>query len=256
MGALVDALPAGPLHRWDRAHAFRVALNGGTVGAVDDLEALAGENAFAIRKPGGGWEIVVARDATLVAPKIWRLSRLLRGLGGSEDQAAIAAPAGATVVRLDGAVVPLVDALDEIGVPAVWRFAPGQVDQADARAVEMTATPTALALKPLAPAHLRARRDAAGVRFTWIRRTRIDGDAWGIDEVPLSEESERYELDIRDGGGAPLRTMTSSSPSILYAAAQELADFGAPQTNVSVALAQVSAVAGRGFALERIVPID
>ena len=112
VGSLVDPLAAGPLHRWDRTNAFRVALSGGSVGSVEDIEALAGENAFALLKPDGAWEILAAADAVLTATKTWRLSRLLRGLGGSEDSASVAAPAGSLIVKLDESVVPLANSLD------------------------------------------------------------------------------------------------------------------------------------------------
>ncbi len=248
IGALVDPLGAGPLWRWDRGASVRVLMRGGTVASIDDDEALAGENAFAIRKPGGSWEILVAGEAELVDARTWRLSKLLRGLGGSENAAAVAAPVGATIVRLDPAVAPLVDSLDRIGQSDTWRIGPSRLDHADARFVEVSSSATAIALRPFSPVHAKARRTVDGVVFSWIRRTRIDGDAWDVAEVPLGEDMERYELDILSAGGATARTLTASAPSILYPAADEIADFGAPQSVIDIALAQMSVVAGRGFA--------
>ena len=66
--------------------------------------------------------------------------------------------------------------------------------------------------------------------FSWIRRTRIDGDSW-LGEVPLGEDSERYAVDILSGSTV-LRTLDAAAPSVLYAAADEIADFGAPQMAV------------------------
>ena len=93
--------------------------------------------------------------------------------------------------------------------------------------------------------HVKARRDGSGVTITWIRRTRIDGDSW-VGEVPLGEDSEQYEVDILSGGDV-VRTLSATSPSALYAAADELADFGAAQTSLTVRVAQVSATVGRGL---------
>ena len=98
---------------------------------------------------------------------------------------------------------------------------------------------------PLTPVHVKASRDGGGVTFTWIRRTRIDGDSW-VGEVPLGEDSEQYALDILSGGSV-VRTLSAATPSALYAAAAELADFGVPQSTLHVRLAQVSATVGRGF---------
>jgi hypothetical protein len=45
-----------------------------------------------------------------------------------------------------------------------------------------------------------------------------------------------------------VRTLTATAPSVLYAAADEIADFGVPQAHLSVRVAQLSATVGRGFA--------
>jgi hypothetical protein len=44
-----------------------------------------------------------------------------------------------------------------------------------------------------------------------------------------------------------VRTLASTQPSILYGNAEEIADFGGPQSALSLRIAQMSAVAGRGF---------
>ena len=103
------------------------------------------------------------------------------------------------------------------------------------------------ALRPPSPVHVTARREAAGIRIAWMRRTRRDGDGWDAIEVPLAEDAERYEIDILDAGGV-VRTLASTQPSVLYAGAQEIADFGTPQSALALSVAQMSAVAGRGFA--------
>ncbi len=87
--------------------------------------------------------------------------------------------------------------------------------------------------------------------LTWIRRTRADGDSWE-GEVPLGEDIERYEVDILSGASV-LRTLSTTTPSVLYASADELTDFGAAQTSLSVRVAQLSATVGRGFAAQATV---
>jgi hypothetical protein len=118
----------------------------------------------------------------------------------------------------------------------------------DPAAVALTVTPGDTALKPLAPVHVAAVRAGDGIHISWIRRTRIDGDGWGI-EVPLGEESEAYVLDILSGG-AVVRTIACTAPQALYAAADELADFGTVQTSLHVRVAQISATVGAGHAAE------
>jgi hypothetical protein len=115
--------------------------------------------------------------------------------------------------------------------------------------VELTNTPQATALRPLSPVHLRAARGGTGILLRRTRRSRIDGDSWVAEDVPLGEASERYEIDILDGATVK-RTLAADAPQVLYAAADEIADFGAPQLSVSFRVAQLSATVGRGVAAQ------
>ena len=66
--------------------------------------------------------------------------------------------------------------------------------------------------------------------------------------MPLAEDVESYDLQILDGA-AIKRTLTSSTPSVLYTAAQQNADWGAPlgpgQT-LAIRIYQLSNRLGRG----------
>jgi hypothetical protein len=69
--------------------------------------------------------------------------------------------------------------------------------------------------------------------------------SWDV-TVPLGEDAEAYEVDIL-AGTAVVRTLHASAPSALYAAADEIADFGTAQTSLAVRVYQISATVGRGF---------
>jgi len=108
-------------------------------------------------------------------------------------------------------------------------------------------------LKPLSPVHVRALRGAGGdITLTWIRRTRIGGDGWDGAEVPLGEESERYEVDILNGD-AVVRTIMSTTAACVYSAADQVVDFGSAQAALAVAVHQISPAYGRGTAKRAIV---
>ncbi len=97
--------------------------------------------------------------------------------------------------------------------------------------------------------HISGSRNGAGdLTITWVRRTRYGGDWRDLVDVPLNEASEAYEVDVLDGAGAVVRTLSSTSPSVTYTAADQTTDFGAPQAAVDVAVYQLSAAVGRGFA--------
>ncbi len=92
---------------------------------------------------------------------------------------------------------------------------------------------------------LAARREAGGVRLSWIRRTRFGGDNWDIEDVPLNEDREAYVVEIM-AGAAVRRSLAATGPSLLYDSAAEAEDFGGRQASLSIRVAQLSAFAGRG----------
>jgi hypothetical protein len=249
IGATLAPFEAGPLWRFDRRATVEVELSGGALQSVPIEAALAGANLVAIGGTGQDWEILAFTKAELLAPRRWRLSGLIRGLAGSEPLAGILKPAGSRVVVLDGGVVDLATGLDALNRTAAYRLSAEGSDHADPLAVSFEATPGPAALLPLAPVHAKARRETGGVRLSWIRRTRFGGDNWELAEVPLNEDSEAYEVRIM-GGASLKRRLTTDTSSLLYPAADEIADFGAPQEALAVRIAQLSAAVGPGHFAE------
>jgi hypothetical protein len=123
----------------------------------------------------------------------------------------------------------------------------------DSSYAETTHAFAGVGLRPLAPVHVGARREAGDIQIGWVRRTRVGGDGWETAEVPLGEAAELYEVDVLTPGGEVVRTLVSEAPAVTYSAAQQTADFGGPVAALHVAVAQVSAVYGRGIARRAIV---
>jgi hypothetical protein len=246
-GQTLDDLPAGPTARWQRA-SFRVQLYGGALNSVSDSALFAGANAAAVQRADGAWEVIQFANAELVADRTYSLSRLLRGQAGSEWAMSSHLPAGAPFVLLDQHVVTIASGLDALERSLQLRIVMAGRDHGDPTALALAATPQATALKPLMPVHLKAVRNVSGVTFSWIRRTRSDGDTWA-GEVPLGEDVEQYALDILSGSNV-VRTLTATTASVLYASADEVSDFGAPQASLHVRVTQLSATVGRGFAAD------
>jgi hypothetical protein len=69
-------------------------------------------------------------------------------------------------------------------------------------------------------------------------------------DVPLAEDSEAYAVDILDGSVVK-RSLTTATTSVLYSAAHQTADWGAPlgpgQT-LAIRIFQLSGLIGRGAA--------
>jgi hypothetical protein len=254
IGRTLTALPAGPLWRWQPHRTLDVLIPRGVLSAVGDPGALAGEVLLAVEGEGGAVEVLAFATAILIAPDTWRLGRLLRGLGGSEAAASIAKPAGAGCVVLDGALLPVATGAAALGRTLDLRIAPAGTDHADPATVSVSVTPGPAALKPLAPVHATARREAGGVRIGWIRRARHGGDSWDLAEVPLAEEAEAYRLEIM-AGSTVKRAVTVDQAGWLYPAADELADFGAAQTALALRVSQISRAAGAGDVLSAAVAV-
>jgi hypothetical protein len=111
-----------------------------------------------------------------------------------------------------------------------------------------------VALKPFAPVHVSGERDGDDLAITWIRRGRIGQELRANADIPLSEETESYQVDILNlAETAVLRTLSSATQSVAYTAAQQTTDFGSPQAAIPVRIYQLSAIVGRGYAAEAIV---
>ncbi len=255
VGETLDAAPAGPTGRFDAHAKFRVRLYRGALASAGDAAVLAGANAACLVQPDGSVEVIQFANAELVGERTYEISRLLRGQAGSEWAMGAPLAAGARFVVLDATVIELVRGIELLDRTMQLRVVAADRSHGDPTAVARTATPQATALRPLAPVHLRARRSAAGVALSWVRRTRRDGDSWATADVPLGEDSEAYAVEILLGATV-VRSLAATQPSALYAAADELADFGTPQASLAVRIAQLSATVGRGFAAESILIVQ
>lgn len=236
---LTDLPPASP-HRLDRG-GVTVRLEGKTLASAPLAAVLAGDNALAIRAPSGDWEVLAFQNAELVAADTWRLSGLLRGQrdGLATD---VVIPAGAPVVLLDEAVVPMEVGAFERGVSLMVRAAPAGGPPAGSAMTQVSAVWSGRALRPLSPTHLRTRLAAGDLQLTWIRRARVGGDVWD-GEVPLGEGAERYRIRVLDGA-AVLREVEVSAPAFTYTAAMRAAD--APSGAAKIEVSQGGALYGWG----------
>ena len=244
-GVTLDPLPATFTSRLDRASKIRVELDQGSLASASELALLAGANLAAIANADGDWEVLQFQSAVLTAPATYELSLFLRGQAGTE--AAMRAPlaAGARFVLLDAAPTLVDMSQDEIGLAYTWRCGPANRDIGHASYLETTHVFSGVGLRPLSPAHVRGLRSAGDLAISWIRRTRLGGDSWDAAEVPLGEDTERYEVDILDGATVK-RTLSATSPAVTYTAAQQTTDFGSPQSSISLRVFQLSTVHGRG----------
>lgn len=245
VGITQNDLPSGPEGRLDYATRLTVKVEGEALTSCTLLQLLAGRNVAAVRNADGTWEMLQFAEATLVGAGTYELSGLLRGQAGTESAMRTPVGAGARFVLVNTAVTRIDLTASEIRLPYSWRVGPAARDIGDASYVTAEHTFEGLGLKPLSPVHVRAARSGGDISISWLRRTRVGGDAWESPDVPLSEDVESYEVDILDGA-AVKRTLTATSESVTYTSAQQAADFGGAQSSVDVRVYQLSASYGRG----------
>ena len=200
---------------------LEVNLLHGTCASASWADVLNGANLFAIGDPEAGpWELFQFAEAALLSPGRWALSRRLRGQLGTDGVMPPVWPAGSTVVAIDGAPRQIALAPAARGLSRDYRIGPASRSYQDQSYTHLVRAFEGVGLRPYAPVHLRARRDAEGaVLLTWVRRTRIDGDSWEGLDVPLGETEERYLVRFSRGGEV-FSEATSTAPVRVLSAAE------------------------------------
>ncbi|MFO1152741.1 MAG: phage tail protein [Rhodospirillales bacterium] len=258
-GLAETALPP-PASPWatDTDNALDVVMLRGAeyLASISDDELLGGGNAALLFNPDTSLgEVIQFRDVEALGDDRYRLRTLLRGRRGTDIFCGLHR-SGEYLILLDATAQMVSLPLTDRGALRQFKVAtPGQALES---VVPKPRRFRGFDLMPYAPVHLTA--VAAGspqdITLSWIRRTRIGGE-WmsGLSEVPLSEATEAYEVDILTSASDATvkRTLTAaapapgSSPGVVYPNAQIVADFGAVPASLSVAVYQMSAVVGRGF---------
>ena len=249
IGETLSDLYSGPLWRWDRVNTLGVRLYSGTLAAHDDISVFGGANAMAVENPNGEWEVLQFETATLTAPNQWQLTGLLRGQAGTAGAMGDPVPAGARVVVLDGAPAQLHLTQSEYSLPFNWLYGPQSKPVSDPAYQSAALQFAGVGLRPYAPCALAAvYDDSGGLLLGWIRRDRApSSDSWDRSEIPLSD-AESYDVEILDGAGAVIRTVSAvATAALTYTAAQIASDFpGGLPSPFRFTVYQLSAAFGRG----------
>lgn len=181
-------------------------------------------------------------NATLVAPRTYELTGLLRGQLGTDAMLPMEWPVGSHFVVLDDGVQQLDLTLSQRRLQRHYRIGPAGRHYDDPSYSHLVAAFDGIGLRPYSPAHLRASAQSGNLAISWIRRTRINGDNWESVEVPLGETSESYRVRVMDGS-AILRELTVSTPAWTYTSGPQAADGPGPRT---ITVAQISEIWGAG----------
>jgi hypothetical protein len=248
VGRALTVLPDRP-HPWsfDRVSSltFTVASERGVAAlpvtcTEADLLADRELNAFAVRS-GSDWEIVQAATIVNNGDGTWTISTFLRGRQGTE----FAMPnhaIGNMVVHLTLSTMARAPDGDMDIARSYLSITTGKIFDTT---YSQIFTNTSRGLRPWSPVHVEAERDGSdNLTVTAIRRDR-KGTSELVDDPPMSEASESYRMDIYDGVDV-VRSVSGSSLSFAYSAANQTTDFGSPQSAIDIQIVQISATFGDG----------
>ncbi|WP_170382791.1 baseplate multidomain protein megatron [Ruegeria atlantica] len=230
---------------WDEGAPLRVNLIDGVLESRPREALLNGANLAAIGDgTPGNWELFQFANATLQDSGIYTLSGRLRGQLGTDAIVPDVWPDGSMFVLLDQSVYQTGLLRSERRVSKHYRIGPATRGYDDPSFVHLVEAFDGNGLRPYSPVHLRANTSAADDQFSWIRRTRLDGDDWAALDVPLAEESESYLVQVR-ANGALIREQVVGQPNWVYSAAMKAMDGVSGSYDVQVA--QISASYGPGY---------
>jgi hypothetical protein len=221
---------------FDESNTLTVVIGngGGTLASMSELAVLNGAN-FCL----AGYEFIQFKNATLIAANTYVLSGLLRGRRGTEWR---------MVGHLVGEPFVLFSVTDfaltfaDLGQPRFYK--PVTFGMTLAAAQPRTFVDTGNRQRPYSPELLAGGINGSNdIIINWTRRTRIGG-AWAdYTDVPVSEASELYVLQVWDSTYTICaRVVTGlTSPTFTYTAAMQTTDFSRIQQTVYITVAQVGA---------------
>lgn len=248
MGTATSKLASGPTETWDEANSVTVVMTSGTLESRPEMDVLNGYNAAVI-----GSEIVQFRTATLIAANTYLLSGLLRGRLGTEDQVDRHSLGERFVLLETGLIESMSASMSEWYSSRTYRVGPATKPVTDATYTEVCFVNSGRMYQPWSVCNVSGSRDISGnLSINWTRRDR-SGGAW-LDnaDIPMSETSESYEIDVVDSCVVK-RTLSANSPSVIYAAADQVTDFGACQALITIRIYQMCSTRGRGIVKEVIL---
>ena len=244
IGVTQNAMPGARPGLFDPGEALEVQLISGTLSSIEDRALLNGSNLAAIGDGSpNGWELFQFGDAELIAPGRYLLRRRLRGQLGTDFLSAVPHPAQSWFVLMDGAPSQIELSRNLRRLSQTYRIGPARRAFDDPSYSQVSHAFDGNGLRPYAPVHLAVSNAGSDQHFSWIRRTRVDGDSWELPDVPLGEESERYLVRVEQGGQV-LREAETTRPTWTYAA-QARSDDGV-SGSFTLSVAQISAHFGAG----------
>lgn len=245
-GEAVTVLRNAKPYQWDNGSDVIVKLDVGTLESRPKADLQNWYNAALL-----GDEIIQFTTAELLAADTYRLSGLLRGRNGTERYTGTHRT-GERFILLDQNTITTLPINSQYWYRDVeLRVGPRNKGVLSELYRNVSYNPQGIIAQPWSVCHIKAMRvDNGDIAFSWIRRTRKNGGWKDYSDVPLSENSEAYDVEIMDDDGDIKRSCRVDKERFIYTVAMQKTDFGTTQAKVKIKIYQISEVRGRGVAAE------
>nr|WP_081648514.1 phage tail protein [Pseudomonas sp. P818] len=223
-------------------------LASGSLSSITRDQMLSGAH-YAAYGSDGRWEIVRFQNATLNSDGSYSVSGFVRGEKGTEWATGLH-QSGDWFVMLDDPDNAFIGmAAESIGVDFYYRAVTSGDSVDDSSNIDFTYR--GVNLECLSPVYASGTRDGSGnFSGSFTRRSRLTGTWWATGTPsPVGEATEAYAIDVMNGLTV-VRSISVTSPSFTYSAANQITDFGSAQSSIKFRIYQLSGIVGRGYPLE------
>jgi len=232
VGFALDVLPISNSNLIDKNSKIKVELLHGSLHSTDELGFLNGTNTALI-----GDELIQFQNAQLIDENQYLLSNFIRGKSGTEEFISTHKK-GDRFVLLDSSILTGVANLNLLGRDISYK--PVSIGSTLAATESVALKYVGRNLKPFAPVHLKATpEENDNINISWVRRARYNNDWRDFTEIPIGEESEKYQIDIIHEN-IVIETLETIAPTAIYSNTKKL-------KNLTFIVYQMSAIVGRGY---------
>lgn len=222
MGETITPMSKGSPWIIDRKTKFSLVFYGeDKLQSISEEQMLRGGNILCVENKDGSWEVLQFAEAELIGPKQYELSVLLRGQNGTEQAAQEREPGARVVLYEEQRVEVLNLPRDLAQLPLTMRYGAHGYNPTHYTFQQEDRQFKAIGLRPYSPCQLRRTKSGGETTVSWIRRTRFQGDAWEAPEVPLNEDKELYEAEVRFANGLVISSGPLTESGFSFWADQE-----------------------------------
>lgn len=229
MGKCLNTLFAGTTEVMDTKNSVLIKLYNGSLNSCTYDQMIDGTNRMLVQTSNGDWELIGFMTAELIGTNTYKVSRLLRGLRGTEHLVDKHFTNAKCVLVQEGPIGFLAQTSAQLGVTKYYKSpsTQGNVEDFDAEVVTLQGR----SAMPFSPCNGTIYRDPAtnDITVSWTRRTKSFSRLFGPAGTPFTPDElpEAYIVELlvaADPDAAVERIATVLTNSWTYTAAEQTAD--------------------------------